>query len=98
MTRLGAMVPGADRDPLPVQHRADVVRVDAIQHEGQHAGLLLRGADDPESGNLGHRFGRVGQQIPLVGLDGFQADAAHVIEGRSEGDAPAMFGVPASNL
>ena len=34
------MVAGADRDPFAVEDRADVVGMDAVEHEGQHAGLL----------------------------------------------------------
>ena len=38
--RLRAVMPRADRDPLVVEDRADVVGVDAVEDEGEDAGLL----------------------------------------------------------
>ena len=47
--RLRAVVPGAHGDALAVEDRADVVRVDALEHEGEHARLLARRADEAQA-------------------------------------------------
>jgi hypothetical protein len=45
--RLAAVMPGADGDAFHVEHHADVVGADGgvFQDEGDHAGLVLGGAD-----------------------------------------------------
>ena len=47
--RLGAVVAGADRDPVLVENGADVVGVNAIHHEGQNRRLVSVGTDEPHS-------------------------------------------------
>jgi hypothetical protein len=37
---------------MPVEHRADIVRVNALDHEREHRRLLPRRADDRKAGNL----------------------------------------------
>ena len=49
--RLRAVVSRPYGDALVVEHRAHVVRVNALQHEREHAGLLPRGADQPDAGS-----------------------------------------------
>ena len=69
---------GANGDSFLIENRADVVRVDAVDHEREHAGLFFRGADQSNAGNRRNRFGRVGQQIVLVRGDVVDAEAVHV--------------------
>ena len=44
--RLGAMMPGAHRDMMAVEHGRHIVRVDAFEIEGQDAEPALPGADE----------------------------------------------------
>jgi hypothetical protein len=44
------MMPGSYRDALGVENRAEIVRMDAVDREGDDRGLVRRGADDAESG------------------------------------------------
>ena len=67
--RLGAVVARANRDPLAVEHGADVVRVNAVENEGENASLVARRADDPEPRDRRERLRRVRQQVVLVGVD-----------------------------
>src|SRR3546814_6449573 len=46
--RLRAVVADADGDALAVDDGADVVRMDAVEREGDDAGLLPGGAEDGE--------------------------------------------------
>ena len=52
--RLGAMVTRADADAVAVQDRADVVRMHAVEHEGEDRRLLARRADEADAGTAAH--------------------------------------------
>src|SRR5512137_1076784 len=43
MQRLGAVMPGAHGDTVPVEDLGDIVRVDVVQGEGRHPALLRCG-------------------------------------------------------
>ena len=60
---------GAYGDALPVEHRTDVVRMNAVDDEGKHGGLLARGADDAQPGMRESGFRPIGEQVVLVGGD-----------------------------
>ncbi len=81
------MVAGADRDAFAVEHRSDVVRVDAIEDEGENPCLVPRRPDDAQARNCRERLRRVGQQVPLVRLDRGKAQGRDVVERRAEGDS-----------
>jgi len=55
----GAMMAGPHCDTLLIQNRADVVGVNVIDHEGDHAGFFFRGADDARWLKFGERFCRI---------------------------------------
>src|SRR3546814_2451037 len=59
---------------------ADVVRMDAVEREGDDAGLLPGGAEDGEPLDLAQALGGVGQQPGFVGGDGVLADGGHVVD------------------
>ena len=82
-----------------VEDRPDVVRVDAVEDERQHAGLVARAVPMMRRpGIAGSASVRVGQQLVLVRGDRVEPIAAEIIDRRARPTAPAMFGVPASNL
>ena len=58
----------------------------AGQHEGQHAGLLLGGADQSHPGNVGQQRSGVLQQCVLVGRDPLDADLLDVAQRLAEPD------------
>ena len=49
---LRAMMTGANGHSLLVEHRSDIVRMDAFEHERNHCSLLPSGTDDAQAGNL----------------------------------------------
>src|SRR5262245_1260541 len=57
--RLRAVMTGTDRDAAVVQHGADVVCVNPLQDEGEHARLLRGRPDLAKSGDAVQRFGSV---------------------------------------
>ena len=57
---------GADRDPLLIEDRPDVVRVDAVEDEREDADLLPRRADHVQTGTCGQPRVRVIEQVVLV--------------------------------
>ena len=81
------MVAGAHRDALPVQHGADVVRMHAFDHEGKHAGLFPRRADQAQARNRLRALRSVDQQLVLVRRDVVHPDLVQVVERRAETDA-----------
>ena len=96
--RHGAMMAGADRDPVEVEHRADVLRVQPSMREGQHAALLRRGADQPQARDLADGARR--RRPATLGLVRVRWPRAQRPR-RSRSAAPratmpAMSGVPAS--
>jgi hypothetical protein len=63
---LGVGVPCPYCYSVPAQCFADLVGGIAVQDEGQHAGLLLGGADEVQPGNLDHRCSGVAEQVVFV--------------------------------
>ena len=80
------MVAGPDGNALVVEHGAHVVRMHALDHERQHAGLLPRRADDAHAVELAHPLGGVGEQLLLPGADGGAPDPLDVLERRAQPD------------
>src|SRR4030095_14847751 len=79
-------------DPLPVKDRADVVRVNAFDHEGKYRGFFFGGADNLEPGDLGQGFGSIEQELVLVGGNLVHTDRVEVIDRRAESDAARDIG------
>ena len=84
--RLRAVMAGADGDPLFIEDRADVVRVNAFEHEGDDAGLFRRGADDAQAVDFEQAFRGVVKQILFVRGDRVDADRGDVVERRGQAD------------
>ena len=60
---LCAVVPGAHGDALGVEYRADIVRVDIAEHEGEHGDFLAGGADESEARDFAKGFNGVVVQL-----------------------------------
>ena len=52
----GAVLADAHRDAVLVEHGAGVVRVDAVQGEGDDGGFVRCGADEAQAGQFGKRL------------------------------------------
>src|SRR5207302_4228849 len=79
--RLGAVMTGANGDAFLIQNRADVVRVNVVNHEGQHAQLFTRGTDDAYAFDGGNTLGGIDEQLVFIRRRFFAADDAQVING-----------------
>jgi hypothetical protein len=78
---LTAVVPGADRDALPVKDLGDVVRMDALDVERDDPRApLRRWPEDVHSRQLGQALERVGGEGVLVLLDCLHADLGQVVD------------------
>ena len=64
---------GADRHTVVIEQRTDVMRMHAIEREGQNRGLFLGGADQAHAGNRLQLVRGVVEQRMLVGRDGIKA-------------------------
>ena len=64
------MVSGANRHPLVIQDRPDVVGMDSVNDERDEAGFLLGRPDDRHAGKFGEGLGERREQRVLVSLDG----------------------------
>ena len=93
--RHATMVAGADGDAVRVEQRTDVVRVPALEIEGDDGDLLRRFAHDGESFDGLEALGRRGEQDLLVRVRGL-LDLHHVFKATPSAMAPEMSGVPAS--
>ena len=67
--RLGAVMPGPYRHPLLVQDGAGIVRMDAIDNEGEYACFRRGLADDLNAINRRRGRSRVIQKVLFVSLD-----------------------------
>src|SRR5437773_7079774 len=88
--RLRAVVAGPDRDPLHVQDRRDIVRVDVAEGERDHAaaaGGILQ-AEPVESLHAGERVQRILREFDLVPADVVHPDLVQVVHGDPEADRP----------
>ena len=68
------MVSGAHGDPFLIEDRSDVMRMNALEREGDDAGLLRCGSDDTQAVDLVQPRGRVMEKILLVCGDVLQSD------------------------
>ncbi len=75
---------GSDGDAFLIQNRADVVRVNVVNHERQHAELFTRGADNAHAFDRGNLCRRIDEQLMFVGRGLFPADDAQIINGRAQ--------------
>ena len=96
--RLRTVVAGADGDALVVEYRADVVRMNPLNDEGEYARLLARRPDDADALDGRKPLGRVTQKLLLVRVRRLAVNAVQIINRGAEPDREAMAGVPASNL
>src|SRR5207253_9149220 len=71
---------------LFVVDRADVVRVDAFEHEGDDAGLFGGRANDAKPVDFEQALRRVAEQILFVRGDGVDADRGYVVERGGQAD------------
>ena len=63
------MLADAYRDAVLIQHGARVVRVDAVQGEGDDGGFVRCGADEAQAGQFGKRLFGGGAQGFFVGAE-----------------------------
>src|SRR5271167_2408801 len=59
---LGAVMAGADGDSFLVEHGADVVRVDAVEHERDGPGALFGSADQANAGDSRQPLGCIREE------------------------------------
>ena len=79
--RLRAVVPCPDGDAVGVEDLGDVVRMDALDLEGDDpASPVGRRTEDTHVGELGKPAHRVLGQLVLVALDRVEADGAQVVD------------------
>src|SRR5947209_5766308 len=76
---LGAVVSGAYGDALLIEYRSNVVRMNVVNDEGEHARLLARVADDADAFDGGDSLGRVPQQFLLVDECGGAVERVEVV-------------------
>jgi hypothetical protein len=93
--RLGAVVPGADRDPSAVQDGGQVVRVHVGQGEGDHPRALLRVARsvDRRSG-ISRSAPGVGEQRRARAPGSRRGRCRQVLHRRAQPHRPAMWACP----
>src|SRR5262249_21877105 len=84
--RLCAVMAGADGDALFVQDRADIVRMNAVEDEGDSPGALLGRADQANARNRGELLGRVFEQALLMSMNGVDAKGLDVVDGGAQTD------------
>src|SRR4051812_47870417 len=89
---------GAHRDSFRVENGAEIVRVDALDRERDHRGLLRRRADDDQSRYTLEFFGRQREQTLLVCVDVVDAKRIDVIDCSREADRSGNIGSPGLEL
>src|SRR6516225_11012748 len=77
---------GANRNALPVDDRRDVVRMGALQLEGNHRSLALRRADQAQRIDLAELLLRIADKIMLMRGNALLADRVDIVDGRPEPD------------
>src|ERR1051325_9400571 len=70
---------GTNGDALLVEDRADVVRMDALDSEGENAGLLSRRADNGHPGNIGQTRGRIFEKLVFIFRRGHEIDRIDIV-------------------
>src|SRR5207247_10666128 len=85
---LGAMVSGADGDPLAVDQGSEIVWVDVGKRERNRATMDLRvtWAVDGDTGDLLQLFHRIIDQRPLMGSNPIHAELGQVVDGSAQAD------------
>ncbi len=91
------MVAGADRDSLPVERLADVLRPAAVKDERDDARPLAGRADKPDPRDASQARHRLFDQLVLVGRDRLEPDRVEMSIAAPRPTASAMLPVPASN-
>ncbi len=75
---------GADRNAFLIEDRADVVRMNVVNHKGKHAGLFASRANDPDTFNRREFFGCIAQQVCFVRRGRFTFNGVQVVERRAQ--------------
>ena len=79
--------------PSLVEHRADVVRVHAVDDEREHARLLARRVPiDADAGDRVEQRRAVREQLRLVARDALEAEAVEPVDRRAEADRAGDVG------
>ena len=76
------MVAGPHRNAFQIEHCSDIVRVYAFHDERNHSGLVPRGSDDSQAGDLLQSLGCVEQQLVFVGADLFDSEIAYAMRSK----------------
>src|ERR671930_1251676 len=85
--RLAAVVTGADRDALGIEHPRDVVWMDALDVEGHDSGAAVgRWSVEHDPGDLSEALERDRRELLLVRLDRLDPDRGQVVDRGSEPD------------
>ena len=85
--RLRAVLPGAHGHALAIENRPGIVRVHAVEHERQDAGLLPRLADDARARNLAHAARwRTRARRPRAPARPSRSIVVEIVDGRAEPD------------
>ena len=82
--RLGAVMPGADRDAPVVEMAAYLLEAVPFQHKREDACLCRRGPDKAQARHAGHFFHGVAEELMLPGRDVFDADGRYVVQSRAK--------------
>ena len=77
----------SDGDALTVEQGAQVIGVQAVDHEGDDADFVGGGADDADPRQGAEGVVGVGDQGAFVGGDGVRADGVDPIQGDAESNA-----------
>ena len=78
--RLGAVLPDAHGDALLVEDHARIRGVNVVEHEADHAGLVLARSDDAQAVDGAELLRGVFEHLVLVGLHRIEPDLHQVLE------------------
>ena len=79
-------VPALHRHPVAVEDGAHVMRVGALDVEGDDAALVLGAAENAQPVQLAQPLHGIVEQHVLMRLDPLAADALDIVDGRAEPD------------
>src|SRR6202035_1682692 len=92
--RHGAVMPGADRNALVIENRADVMRMYTAHRERDDRRLVSRRADELNATN-GRQLGRGElKQALLMRGNGIKSQRLDVVDGGAEADGARDIGSP----